>query len=43
MLDAWHDLYHNDDPDYINCPYCQDEMFAMVDKGLFDRLEDKEI
>ncbi|MFD4474679.1 hypothetical protein ACFWPU_00980 [Streptomyces sp. NPDC058471] len=26
MLDAWHDAYHADAPDYINCPYCQDEL-----------------
>ncbi|WP_432112844.1 hypothetical protein [Streptomyces sp. S1] len=26
MLDRWHDAYHAEAPDYINCPYCQDEL-----------------
>lgn len=26
MIDKWHDRYHGDAPDYINCPYCQDEL-----------------
>lgn len=26
MLDAYHDAYHAEAPDYINCPYCADEL-----------------
>lgn len=26
MLDRWHDAYHAEAPDYVNCPYCQDEL-----------------
>lgn len=48
MIDHWHDLYHTTEPDYINCPYCQDEFVA--DQGMtleefvgIDRLEDQEV
>lgn len=26
MIDKWHDYYHAEEPDYVNCPYCQDEL-----------------
>lgn len=26
MLDKWHDAYHAEAPDYVNCPYCRDEL-----------------
>jgi hypothetical protein len=26
MIDKWHDAYHAEAPDYVNCPYCQDEL-----------------
>ncbi|GHG09891.1 hypothetical protein [Streptomyces hydrogenans] len=26
MIDRWHDAYHAEAPDYVNCPYCQDEL-----------------
>ncbi|WP_143066007.1 hypothetical protein [Streptomyces sp. CC53] len=26
MIDRWHDAYHEDHPDYENCPYCQDDL-----------------
>lgn len=32
MLDRWHDAYHAEAPDYINCPYCQDEL--ILTKGV---------
>lgn len=34
MLDRWHDYYHTDTPDYINCPYCQEELLAMDSETL---------
>lgn len=42
MIDHWHDLYHADEPDYINCPYCQDEFMAEGSQPA-DRLEDLEV
>lgn len=30
MIDKWHDRYHGEEPDYVNCPYCADEL--MVDE-----------
>jgi hypothetical protein len=44
ILDAWHDRYHGGAPDYVKCPYCQDELLdnelIIIDE---DRLEDKEL
>ena len=28
MLDAWHDRYHGEYPDYEGCPYCQDDLMG---------------
>lgn len=43
MIDRWHDYYHTDAPDYINCPYCQDELIdgdPEWQPTAWDRLED---
>ncbi len=26
MIGKWHNAYHGDAPDYINCPFCQGEL-----------------
>jgi hypothetical protein len=47
MIDRWHDYYHGDAPDYVNCPYCQEELMqsdpewqGRPEASPWDRLKD---